>query len=88
MYFWLCWVLVAAWRLSLVVVSGGYSWLRCTGFLSQRLLLWSMGSRCLGSVVAAHGLSSCDVWAWLPHGTWDLLRPGIEPVSPALAGNS
>ena len=24
--------------------------------------------------------------AELPHGTWNLLRPGIEPVSPALAG--
>ena len=30
------------------------------------------------------GLSSCGVWAWLPHGTWGLPRPGIEPRSPAL----
>ena len=35
--------------------------------------------------LSAHGLSSCDAWAWLPHGTWDLLRPGIEPMPPALA---
>ena len=30
-YFWLCWVFVAARGLSLVVVSGGYSLLQCTG---------------------------------------------------------
>ena len=31
-------------------------------------------------------LSSCGSWAQLPHGMWDLPRPGLEPVSPALAG--
>ena len=31
-----------------------------------------------GSVFVAHGLRS--------HGMWDLLGPGVEPVSPALAG--
>ena len=30
-YFWLCWVFVAAHGLSLVEVSRGYSSLRCTG---------------------------------------------------------
>ena len=30
-YLWLCWVFVAARGLSLVVVSGGYSSLQCTG---------------------------------------------------------
>ena len=49
-------------RLSLVVVSGGCSWLQCTHFLLQWLLLWqSMRSR-------ARGLSSCCSWAqehWL-----------------------
>ena len=29
----------------------------------------------------AHGLS----WE-IPHGMWDLHRPGLEPVSPTLAG--
>ena len=38
------------------------------------------------SVVAASELSSCGTWALLPRGTWNLPRPGIEPVSPALAG--
>ena len=31
-------------------------------------------------------LSSCGTRAQLPRGTWDLPRPGPEPVSPALAG--
>ena len=31
-------------------------------------------------------LSSCGSRAQLLRGTWDLPRPGLEPVSPALAG--
>ena len=43
------------------------------------------------SLVAAHRLqtrrlSSCGSRAQLLHGMWDLPRPGLEPVSPALAG--
>ena len=43
------------------------------------------------SLVAEHRLqtrrlSSCGSRAQLLHGTWDLPRPGLEPVSPALAG--
>ena len=38
-YFWLCWVFVAAHGLSLDVVSGGYSLLQCAGFSLQWLLL-------------------------------------------------
>ena len=43
------------------------------------------------SLVAEHGLqtrrlSSCGSRAQLLHGMWDLPRPGLEPVSPALAG--
>ena len=37
------------------------------------------GSRRAGSAVVAHG-------AQLLRGTWDPPRPGLEPVSPALAG--
>ena len=59
------------------------------------------GARALGaqaSVVVAHGLSSrgsqalerrlssCGARAYLLRGMWDLPVPGIEPVSPALAG--
>ena len=46
--------------LSLVAVSGGYSSLQCAGFsLWWLFLLQSRGSRRTGSVVVAHGLSSC-----------------------------
>ena len=52
-YFWLYWVFVAGRGLSLVVVSGGYSSLWCTGFsLWWLLLLRSTGSR-------RAGFSSC-----------------------------
>ena len=59
------------------------------------------GARALGawaSVVVACRLSSCDLRALerrlsscgartkLLHGMWDLPGPGIEPMSPALAG--
>ena len=33
-----------------------------------------------------HRLSSCGSRAWLLRGMWDPPRPGLEPVSPALAG--
>ena len=60
--------------LSLVVASGG------SGFsLQWRLLLCSMDSKCTG-------VSSRGTQAWLLCGMWDLPGPGIEPMSPALAG--
>ena len=56
-YFWLCWVFIAAHGLSLVAASRGYSSLRCGGFsLRWLLLLGSMGSR-------HTGFSSCGAWA-------------------------
>ena len=61
MYFW---VFAAVHGLSLVVVSGGYSSLWCTGFLLQWLvLLWSKDSGTRASIVAAHKLSSCGTRA-------------------------
>ena len=79
-YFWLRWVFVTACGLSLVVASRGYSSLRCAGFsLQWLLLLRSMGSR-------HTGFSSCGAWALLLRGMWDPPGPGLEPVSPALAG--
>ena len=79
--FWLLfWVFVAAHGLSLVAVSGGYSSLQCAGSsLQWFLLLQSTGSR-------LSGFSSCGARASLLHGMWDLPGPGLEPVSPALAG--
>ena len=38
------------------------------------------------SLVVAHRLSSCGARAQLFRGMWDLPRPALEPVSPALAG--
>ena len=56
-YFRLRWVFIAAHGLSLIVVSGGSSSLRCAGFsLRWLLLLRSTGSRHVGSVVVARGL--------------------------------
>ena len=91
-YFWLRWVFVAARGLSLVVVSRGYSLLRCAGFsLRWLLLLRSTGSRhagfsSCGSWALECRLSSCGAWASLLRGMWELPRPGFKPVSHALAG--
>ena len=64
-------------KLSLVVASGGYSLFWGTGFsLRQLLLLWSTGCRHMG-------FSSCGIKLFC--GTWNL-RPGIEFMSPELAG--
>ena len=79
-YLWLCWVFVSVRGLSLVVASGGHSSSRCEVLSLSR-----------ASLVAEHRLqtrrlSSCGSWAQLLCGMWDLPRPGLEPVSPALAG--
>ena len=79
-YFWLSWVFVAARGLSLLAVSGSYSSLRCVGFSLRWLLLWrSMGSR-------HGGFRSCGSRSQLLRSMWDLPRPGLEPLPPALAG--
>ena len=78
--------------LSLVVVNGGYSSLQYMGLsLWWLLLLQSTSSRACGptscgSQALEHKLSSCGTQAYLLCGIWDLPRPGIEPMSPALAG--
>ena len=65
----------------------------CRGFSCCRAR--ALGMR--ASVVVARGLSSCGLQALehrlnsvsraqLLHGMWDLPGPGLEPVSPALAG--
>ena len=79
-YFWLCWVFVSVQGPSLAAASGGHSSSRCAGLsLSRPLLLRSTSSRCAGSVVVAHGPSRSAACGIPP-------RPGLEPVSPALAG--
>ena len=39
-----------------------------------------------GAPGSAHRLGHCDSWARLLCSMWELPRPGIEPMSPALAG--
>ena len=53
----------------------------CSGFSREAQAL---GAR--ASVVAAWGLSSCGALAQLLRNMWELPGPGIEPVSPVLAG--
>ena len=66
-YFWLCWVFIFVRGLSLVAASGGHSSSRCVGLsLSWPLLLRSIGSRCAGSVVVAHGPSCSAACGILP----------------------
>ena len=78
--FWLYWVFVSVRGLSLAVASGGHSSSRCAGLFTIA-----------ASLVAEHRLqtrrlSSCGSWAQSLRGLWDPPRPGLEPVSPALAG--
>ena len=70
--------------------------LRCCVQASSSCGEWRQLSGCtarlltvVASLLAERGLvgsSSCGPWAQLPHGMWDLPRPGIEPVASALAG--
>ena len=62
----------------LVLASGGYSSLQCSGLSLQWLLVEAPGLQSAGS--------AADMQAYLLLGTWNLPRPGIEPVSPALTG--
>ena len=63
-------------RLSLVVVSGGYSLVAAHDFLIAVASLISEHR------LEARRLSSCGAWAPMWHVPWS----GIEPMSPALAG--
>ena len=87
MYVWLCWVFVSVRGLSLVVASGGHSSSRCGGHSSSRCVGLSLSR----PLVAEHRLQTRRLGnrgsrAELLRGMWDLPRPGLEPVSPALAG--
>ena len=98
-YFWLCWVFVAVRRLSLVAVSGATLCCseqssHCGAFSccrAQALGAWASVvvacrlSSC-GSRALEYRLSSCGTWAQLLRGMWHHPGPGLEPLSPALAG--
>ena len=77
-------------RLSLDVMSKGYSSFRCSGFLLPWFLLLSTGCRCEGFGSCSlqnleHSLSKLCRWVQLLRSMQNLPRPGIQPVSPALA---
>ena len=82
-----------------VVVSRGYSSLCCAGLSlgglsccrARALGAWAsaavaLGLSSCGSMALEHRLSSCGSWTQLLRGMWDPPGPGLEPVSPALAG--
>ena len=98
-YFWLRWAFLLRVGVSLVAASGGYSSLRCAGFSlgglsccrarapgARASVVVALGLSSCGSWAPEHRLSSCGTWAWLLRGMWDPPGPGLEPVSPALAG--
>ena len=55
-------------------------------FIAVRGPLTVTASLVAGHRLETRRLSSCGSRAQLLRGTWDLPRPGLEPVSPALAG--
>ena len=65
-YLWLCWVFVSVRGLSPAAASGGHSSSLCADLsLLRPLLLRSTGSRCVGSVIVAHGPScsaACEIF--------------------------
>ena len=94
-YLWLCCVFIAA-----LAVSRGYCLLAVHGLLmvvaslvaehgfwgSQASVVAMCGLSSGGSRAPGHNHSSCGTWAHLLLHMWDLPRPGIEPISLALAG--
>ena len=52
----------------------------------QASVVVAQGLSSCASRALEHRLSSCGAWAQLFRGMWDLPRPGLEPVCPALAG--
>ena len=64
----------------------------CTCALSHSVMRMSVVAACrfssCGFPALEHRLNSCGTQASLLCGTWDLPRPGIEPVSPAMSARS
>ena len=98
-YFWLCWVFIAAMGFSLVAASWGYSLVVGSGLLTGVASLvtdhglsgvqaWAVvvhGLSSCSSWAPEHRLNGCGTWAWLLHSMRDLSGSGIKPVSPSLA---
>ena len=79
---------------------GGYSLVAVCGLLiaeaslvvahglqgARALVVVARGLHSCGSQALEHRLDSYGTQTLLLRGTWDFLRPGMEPMSPALAG--
>ena len=78
-FFRLRWAFIAVCRLSLV---DGELGLLCRGAQASHCVGFSCGAQALGRV----GFSGCGAGTLLIHSMWDLLRPGMEPMFPALTG--
>ena len=90
-FFWLCWNFIAARTFPLAAGSGGCSpvavlRLRSTGSGCSDFSSCGSWTQSCSSPALEPRLSSCGSRAQLLRGIWRLPRPGIEPVSPALAG--
>ena len=74
--------------LSLVAASGGHFFIMVRGplFIAVRGPLTIAAPPVAGHRLQTRRLSSCGSRAQSLRGMWDLPRPGLEPVSPALAG--
>ena len=65
---------------------GGFSCCGAQALGTQTSVVVVCGLSSCGTQALDCRLSSCGAWAQLLHGVWDLPRPGLESVSPALAG--
>ena len=65
---------------------GGFSCCRAGALSAWASVVVAHGLSSCGLGALEHRLSSCGTQASLLRGMWDLPRPGLEPVSPALAG--
>ena len=65
---------------------GGFSCCGAQAVGSWASVVAARRLRSCGSWALECRFSSCGAWAQLLCGMWDLRRPGMEPVSPALAG--
>ena len=64
----------------------GFSCCRARALGTQASVVVARGLSSCGSPALECRLSSCGARAYLLRGMWDLPGPGLEPVSPAMAG--
>ena len=68
------------------MASRGYSLVAVCSFLIEVVSPVAHRPQARRLIVLARGLQSCDIQTQLPLSMWDLPRPRVERVSPALAG--